>query len=138
MGVLNIFLISFWTIIILLILYIVIFRPYILALKKFTCLNCGNCCKLRVYLSKEDIKRIEKKGYKNFFKRTFFLKRAELKKINGNCIFIGFKRNNKNKIISFCKINKIKPGICAKYPLCNDIFGKSFDYRCNSFKKRWW
>ena len=113
-------------IIALFIIYIIFFRNYVLAKAKFKCKRCGNCCKLRVRLNDEDIKRIKKAGYKDFFD-----KRKSLKRINGYCMFLTF-----NNGVASCKINNIKPKICGWWPIHKTIFGKEADPRCCTFLGR--
>ena len=105
-------------------IYVVLFREYFLARRKFKCKRCGNCCKLKVYLYKEDIKRIKKAGYHDFLdKNTNYMKR-----VNGYCKFLTL-----NKGIPSCSINGIKPKICVSYPMYRGIFGKKVDSRCHVF-----
>jgi Fe-S-cluster containining protein len=116
-NILNIFLLLFA-------IYLFVISGYILARRKFKCLRCGKCCSLRVDLSEEDIKRIRKAGYKNFFD-----KKKRLNKVNGYCIFLTLKKG-----VTSCKLEtSAKPEICKKFPLVNGWFGKKYDYRCKSF-----
>lgn len=78
--------------------------------EKFKCLRCGKCCRLRVKLSKEDIKRIEKKGHTNFIDEDAGNNKC-MKMINLYCIFLTVDTG-----IASCKIYKQRPEICRKYP----------------------
>jgi len=65
-------------------------------------------------LSKEDIKRIEKKG----FHKKYFLKidkegYAQLKNRNGYCVFYDFEKRQ-------CRIYPDKPSGCGVYPVILD------------------
>lgn len=120
-DILNIILIIF-------VIYFFWIHPYILGRRKFKCLRCGRCCRLIVSLSKEDIKKIEKAGYK---KENFIDKKGKLKKVNGYCIFLAL-----NNGITSCKLeNKAKPEICRNFPALKGRFGKKCDFRCRSWYK---
>ncbi len=87
---------------------------------RFECQGSGNCCVSRgtygfVYLSKKDIKKLSD-GFKtteqNFVKKYChktdgFIHLKELKKNNGNCIFL---KNNK------CTVYKSRPIQCRTWP----------------------
>ena len=110
----------------LLYIYVVFIHGYILGRKKFVCQRCGRCCRLRVHLSKEEIDKIKNAGYKE---KDFVVKKNQLKRVNGNCVFI----TCKNGMCS-CKLqNSAKPSTCTTFPLVKGIFGKEYDYRCRSF-----
>ena len=112
-------------ILIILIIYLFFIRGYMLARRKFKCLRCGKCCRYIVRLSKEDIKRIEKAGY-----RDFLDKNNKLKRVNGYCIFLSL-----NKGITSCKLeNSAKPKICRIFPTIKGCFGRKCDIRCRSFR----
>ncbi len=118
-----------WWVILALLVYIAFLRGYFLRRREFKCLRCNTCCKLLVMLSKEDIERINNRGYKDFLD----IKGKHLRRKNGYCIFFN---NNNNNNISECSINDIKPQICRKYPNLKGIFGKKYDQRCKNFHKK--
>jgi len=103
--------------------YIFYFREFILARKELKCLRCGNCCRLRVRLSEEDIEKITKAGYKDFLDKNG----KNLKRINGYCNFLEL-----NNGMTSCKIEKLKPEICKKFPIGKGFFGKKIDIRCRT------
>ena len=87
---------------------------------RFECQGSGNCCVSRgtygfVYLSKKDIKKLsirfkttEENFVKNYCQKTDgFIHLKELKKNNGNCIFL---KNNK------CTVYKSRPIQCRTWP----------------------
>jgi len=83
---------------------------------------CGECCKkTMVSLSKEDISRIKKLGYKEeyfLFRNYFNSKKDMLKKDKkGWCVFLKKDKNNRYS----CKIHKNRPKTCREYP----FFGKN-------------
>lgn len=84
--------------------------------KTFTCNQCGECCKIVVKLSKEEINKIKNRGYKDFLVNDPIKsgKNNCLKRINGICIF-STKKENKY----YCKIYDIRPKICRLYPFIN-------------------
>jgi Fe-S-cluster containining protein len=104
------------------VIYLFVIKEYLYQRKPFKCLRCGDCCKLKVKINKDDEKRLKKNGYNNFLDEKRFLK-----KINGNCIFIGMKNG-----FAFCQIDKIKPEICRNFPEKKGLFGKKRDHRCRS------
>lgn len=110
---------------ILILIYVYFIHEYILGKRKFKCLRCGKCRKLRVVLPNEDIEKIKKAGYKDFLIGNSRV----LKKVNGNCIFI----KTKNGITSCTLENKAKPALCKRYPVKKGILGKRHDFRCRSF-----
>jgi Fe-S-cluster containining protein len=101
------------------VIYIVFFRQFVLRRRKFKCLRCGRCCSLKVKLSKEDIKRLEKAGKKDFIEGKHWLKR-----INKYCQFLEIK-NGKSR----CLVYNSRPEICRNWPL------KRFttDVRCSNY-----
>ena len=110
-------------------IYIVYFRGYLLKRNhKHKCLRCGNCCRLRVKLSDEEIKKIKGLGYDNFLSFNRYLKKTK-----GYCIFLKF-----NNGISSCSIQDSKPRICNTFPNKKGIFGERFDCRCKVFYKNLW
>ncbi len=87
---------------------------------RFECQGSGNCCVSRgtygfVYLSKKDIKKLsigfkttEQNFVKNYCQKTDgFIHLKELKKNNGNCIFL---KDNK------CTVYKLRPIQCRTWP----------------------
>jgi Fe-S-cluster containining protein len=79
------------------------------------CSHCGICCtETEMLLSKEDIKRIEKKG----FRKKYFMKitkegYAQLKNRNGYCVFYSLETRQ-------CIIYPDKPLGCGVYPVILD------------------
>ncbi|MBS3078680.1 YkgJ family cysteine cluster protein [Candidatus Pacearchaeota archaeon] len=119
----EIFFIVIDIIIILIFVYIFYFREFILAKREFKCLRCGNCCKLRVRLNKQDIKRIENAGYGDFLDKEG----KNLKRINGYCKFLILDNG-----ITSCRIQDLKPEICNGFPRGKGLFGKKVDIRCKA------
>ena len=87
---------------------------------RFECQGSGNCCVSRdtygfVYLSKKDIKKLsigfkttEQNFTKNYCQKTDgFIHLKELKKNNGNCIFL---KDNR------CTVYKSRPIQCRTWP----------------------
>ena len=76
------------------------------------CLNCGVCCtETEMLLSKEDIKRLEKRDFNqnqfvNYDKQGY----AQLKNSNGYCVFYDL-QNHK------CKVYVDRPTGCRVYPV---------------------
>ena len=107
-------------------IYYFFVRRYTLAKKEFRCLRCGKCCcKYLVNLSKEDIKKIKKAGYKDFIAKNGYLKKK-----NGYCIFLKLDKGE-----ACCGIqNSAKPEICKTFPISSGLFGKRFDPRCTAFR----
>ena len=92
--------------------------------REFKCTNCTGCCKLRVFLSEKDIKRIKTKC--DYIRKIGKMKL--IKRVNGYCIFLNIKEGK-----SKCSIYKMRPDICRKFPE-RKIFGcKSYDPRCPAF-----
>ncbi len=76
--------------------------------KNFKCNQCGECCKIVVKVSKEEINKIKNKGYKDFLEIDPIKgKDYVLKRVNGICVFL---TDNK------CEIYNIRPKICRLYP----------------------
>ena len=78
--------------------------------QKKKCITC--CQKTEMILTKEDIKRIEKNGFK---KEDFSIKNNEyinLKNINNKCFFHDGKK---------CIIYPIRPVGCKLYPIIYDV-----------------
>ena len=75
------------------------------------CKKCTVCCiGTEMVLTRSDIKRIERAGYRGFYRhsRGFY----KLKNIRGKCIFLG--EDN------LCRIYSIRPKGCRVYPLIYD------------------
>jgi Fe-S-cluster containining protein len=104
-------------------LYILFFRPYVLARRRFKCLRCGNCCRLSVTLEDSEIRLLEKNGYKDFLDERGFIRKKE-----GFCQFLKFKDGK-----TYCSIESIKPRICKRFPLKKGPLGKKIDTRCKYF-----
>lgn len=75
----------------------------------FKCKGCGKCCQGHgvTPLTKKDIERIEKKGYKNFYVAHIGKYVLWHKKGNSKCIFL----NNVNE----CSIYNYRPQACRNY-----------------------
>ena len=91
---------------------------------KFSCQSSGNCCVSRgkygyVYLSQKDLKKLSSHFNLeiNDFKKQYcsktdgFIHLKELKKNNGNCIFLNEKR---------CTVYKSRPVQCRTWPFWNE------------------
>jgi len=103
-------------------IYVIILRQFVLRRRKFKCLRCGRCCRLRVRLSKEDIKRLMKAGKKDFIEDKRWLKR-----INGYCMFLEIKKGK-----SKCTVYNHRPDICRWWPLKKHVC----DVRCSTYSNR--
>ena len=79
-------------------------------IKNFKCKRCGSCCKVVPHLTKTDIDRIKKLGFKeDFFVET--IGNINLMKMKNNkCIFLEIKAK------PACKIYNSRPRICRLYP----------------------
>lgn len=76
--------------------------------KTFTCNQCGECCRIVVKLTNNEIKAIKEKSYKDFLvKDPIKGKDYTLKRVSGNCVFL---KDNK------CEIYETRPETCRKYP----------------------
>jgi Fe-S-cluster containining protein len=72
---------------------------------KFKCLMCSNCCRFRVIpITKEDIKRLEDAGYKDFYVGG---DEVRIKRINGRCMFLKDDR---------CSVHEKRPDVCRSFP----------------------
>jgi len=68
------------------------------------CTRCGFCCQLEVAISREDIQRLRKAGYKSFIRRG---KRENfLRKKGKYCIFYD----------NGCRVYPHRPEICRVFP----------------------
>lgn len=82
----------------------------------FECTLCGDCCRNRVIpLFKEDVRRLEEAGYRDFYELTTKLERhfigAPYKmklKTDGSCIFL--REDN------LCLAYEYRPDTCRRYP----------------------
>lgn len=79
------------------------------------CTRCGTCCQeTEMLLSKEDILRLEKKGYpKEFFTRYDKEGYATMRNNQGHCVFY-----NPEKLQ--CNIYAERPSGCRVYPVIYD------------------
>ncbi len=74
--------------------------------------NCHLCClETEMELTGSDIKRLEKKGYKGFFRETETVRTLMNRK--GKCFFLGDD--------DLCSIYRIRPEGCRVYPLMMDL-----------------
>lgn len=72
--------------------------------EKFKCQMCGNCCGFRVIpLTKEDVKRLEDGGYRDF---TSHRGEPCLKRVRGKCVFY------KDR----CSVYEFRPKVCREFP----------------------
>lgn len=96
---------------------------------KFKCVNCGECCRLRVKLKKSDIKRFEN-GKIDWIR--FVDENWKLKMVNGHCIFL--KEKNGKKI---CSVYKFRPSTCRQWPFFSNPFSISWLWflSCPSLRK---
>lgn len=79
----------------------------------FECIQCGTCCRIRtISITGDDIKRIEVRGYTDFWEKRG--KEKVMKRARGRCVFL------KNES---CSIHEFKPKICGKFPFFK-IYGK--------------
>ena len=98
--------------------------------KRFNCLRCGACCRLKVRLYPEDIAKLKAAGKKNFLEpKGNWLKRTP----DGYCMF--YKRDN-SKGIGICTVNHIKPSVCKNFPFYKTFGLPHADLRCNFFNRR--
>ena len=104
---------------------------YILHRKKdkFSCVNCGECCKFKVKLQKPDVERFDK-GKVNWNK--FVDKNWNVKRINGYCAFLIDKNGKK-----LCSIYKHRPNTCRGWPFFSNSFSISWAwfFICHSLRK---
>lgn len=106
-------------------------KKYIVAFftrnQKFKCKRCGHCCRLKVGLNKDDIKRIKSKGHADFVKweknKTF------IKRINKYCPFL-----NLHNGTAKCGIYNYRPEICQTFPRKTKYKIKFSDPRCSAFQ----
>jgi Fe-S-cluster containining protein len=83
--------------------------------KDFKCTQCGDCCiHTIVKLYKEDIKKLEKAGYNNFYMYDSHIESPVLKRNDNGCIFLELTENK-----PICSIYKIRPKVCKIYPFNN-------------------
>ena len=79
-------------------------------MKNFKCKRCGSCCHISPWVSRADIKRIERFGKKDFYEVAHNGLHF-LKMVDGHCIFL-----KKNKKTAACKIYEARPTTCRLYP----------------------
>ena len=79
------------------------------------CLSCGACCReTEMLLSREDIERLERKGYsKKFFVRFDREGYAKLRNRHGHCVFYDAEKQR-------CKVYTDRPLGCRLYPVIYD------------------
>jgi uncharacterized protein len=79
------------------------------------CSNCGVCCtETEMLLSKKDIKRLEKKGFRqNEFAKFDKQGYVQLKNYDGYCVF--YDRKNRH-----CSVYVDRPSGCRVYPVIVD------------------
>lgn len=83
--------------------------------KDFTCIRCGNCCKMKLVVNDYDIQKIEEKGYEDFYEKDV-LGRTVLKMIDNKCIFL-----KENEHSYYCEVYEYRPNSCEKYPFFNNL-----------------
>jgi len=96
------------------------------------CLECGDCClETEMLLSKKDIDRLEKKGFKSkYFSRQNNEGYVVLKNRKGHCIFFDVEQKR-------CKIYEDRPMGCRLYPIIfDDMKGIVADTLCPA-KNKW-
>jgi Fe-S-cluster containining protein len=72
---------------------------------RFRCTLCGNCCRFRITpITEEDVKLLEKAGYKGFWERKGELK---MRRDNGRCVFLKDDR---------CAVHEHRPQVCREFP----------------------
>jgi uncharacterized protein len=92
------------------------------------CSHCGVCCtETEMLLCKEDIKRLQKKGYnKKYFLRYDKAGYAMLRNRNGYCVFYDLEKHR-------CSVYVDKPQGCTVYPVILDVeVGIIIDGICNA------
>jgi len=110
-------------------IYVAFFRDFVLAKRKFKCLRCGKCCKLRVNLNKDEIENLKRIGEKDFLDES----NNHIKRVNGYCKFLNF-----NDGTTSCNIENNKPLICRNFPVKKGFIFRTVDLRCQSFCGRLW
>ena len=96
------------------------------------CLECGDCClETEMLLSKKDMDRLEKKGFKSkYFSRQNNEGYVVLKNRKGHCIFFDVEQKR-------CKIYEDRPMGCRLYPIIfDDMKGIVADTLCPA-KNKW-
>jgi Fe-S-cluster containining protein len=79
------------------------------------CLRCGDCCReTEMLLSKEDINRLEGKGYRREFFILFDKEGyARLRNLQRHCVFYDIENRR-------CKVYRDRPLGCRLYPVIYD------------------
>ena len=79
------------------------------------CLRCGDCCReTEMLLSKEDINRLEGKGYRREFFILFDKEGyAKLRNLQRHCVFYDIENRQ-------CKVYRDRPLGCRLYPVIYD------------------
>jgi len=118
-------------ILLIIVLIYIAFREQILdfvtSFQKFKCIRCGHCCLLVVRLTDKDVESFKKHKLDNHIEKK--LGKTIIKRINNYCPFLIIEDGK-----SRCKIYKIRPLVCQKYPLYKKFFYTFKDHRCTSFK----
>ncbi len=74
--------------------------------------KCADCCRyLTVKVTKKEIEKIKKEGYDEFFEYDDHIRSNVLRLTDKGCIFLGKKGDR-----YYCKIYRIRPKVCRKYP----------------------
>jgi Fe-S-cluster containining protein len=80
----------------------------------FICQKCGKCCSIfRIFLTENDIVKIEKLGYAREEFVDYYKERKVISRINNNCFFVKFDKEGSG----LCGIYKHRPISCRMSPL---------------------
>jgi Fe-S-cluster containining protein len=86
---------------------------------EFKCTLCGNCCRLRVIsLTKDDVKRLEAAGYRDFASEKGELR---LRRVTGLCVLL---KNDK------CTVYEHRPRVCREFPFFR-VYGMGYTERAS-------
>jgi Fe-S-cluster containining protein len=96
--------------------------------RKFSCINCGCCCRLRVELSDDEIRKIRKHVKIEFAEKE--KNKNYIKRINKYCIFLKILEGK-----SRCMIYPYRPKICRNFPKTTVLGIRANDTRCRSFSQ---
>ena len=97
------------------------------------CTRCGDCCHLKINLSKQDYNRILKYAQKKRINKEIIQKRGDnywLVSEDG-CIFL----NTKTDGSTYCSIYEIRPVSCRLYPLTPTGKGLKLDPNCKGLNE---
>jgi len=97
--------------------------------ENFKCTKCGECCRMIVKLSANDITQIESIGKTNFTQYDEKIKSNVLKHHNNKCIFL-----QKNGSEFVCSIYKHRPKVCVQYP----FIGRKKVEDCHPPRYQYW